>query len=64
VIVKGRWYWTNNREDLVPEGDPRAAFLAFPDGEEVGDDEAKRTDLVAKMQRGLSDKMARPVKNK
>ena len=64
MIVKGRWYWTDNREELVPEGDERAAFLAFPDGEEVGDEEARRTGLVAKMQRPALDKQMAVPKTK
>ena len=51
MIVSGRWYWTNEREELVPEGDPRAAFLAYPNGEEVADEEARRVGLKGKMQR-------------
>ena len=56
MIIKGRWYWTNNKEELVPEGDERAAFLAYPDGDEVGDDEARKLGLAAKMRRATSDK--------
>lgn len=59
MIVKGRWYWTDNKAELVPEGDERAAFLAYPDGDEVGDAEAERLGLAAKMQRALSDKMVK-----
>jgi hypothetical protein len=64
VIVHGRWYWTSDREDLVPEGDERAAFLAYPDGEEVGDEEARRTGLVAKMRRPVLDKQLAVPKTK
>lgn len=65
MIIHGRWYWTENKAELVPEGDVRAAFLAYPDGEEVGDDEAARLGLKAKMLQATSDKMLKAgVKNK
>lgn len=31
---------------LVREGDPEAAFLAYPEGEELADEEAKRSGLL------------------
>lgn len=65
MIVRGRWWWTDQtRTELVPEGDPRAAFLAYYDGEEVGDLDAKQTGIWAKMQAVPEDKMLRASKNK
>jgi hypothetical protein len=44
-IVQGRWYWTVDRSRLVPESDPAAAFLAYPHGEKIPDDEAVKVGL-------------------
>lgn len=45
MIVKGRWFWTGDRTRLVPESDPAAAFLAYPSGVEISDEEARRVGL-------------------
>lgn len=63
MIVVGRWYWTTEKARLVPEGDPDAAFLAYPDGTEIPDGEAERVGLllapVEKLAPQLQDKMLR-----
>jgi hypothetical protein len=64
IVVPGRWYWTNDRADLVPEGHPDAAFLAYPAGEEIPDEEARLSGLAAKLQAPTQDKMLRPTKTK
>jgi hypothetical protein len=53
-VVRGRWYWTADKSRLVGEGDPEAAFLAYPAGTEIPDGEAKRVGLPA----GAAAKMA------
>jgi hypothetical protein len=45
VIVEGRWCWNANRSRLVREGDPEAAFLAYPAGVSISDEEARRVGL-------------------
>jgi len=62
--VQGRWYWNATRTAIVPEGDTDAAFLAYPHGEEIPDEEAKMVGLSAKMQRPTGDKMDKDLKNK
>lgn len=64
MIVKGRWFWTGDRKRLVLEGDPEAAFLAYPSGVEISDLEARRVGLqqdpkpaVRKSVRKPADKM-------
>ena len=64
VVVTRRWYWTNNQADLVPEGDPSAAFLAYPAGEVLSDEEARRSGLLAKMAAPVDDKMMKQTKTK
>lgn len=64
MIIKGRWYWNADRTELVPEGDVTAAFLAYPDGEEVGDDEAKQLGLKAKMAKATQNKIMKETQNK
>lgn len=46
MIVEGRWCWTADHKRLVLEGDPDAAFLAYPSGEWVSDEEAHRVGLI------------------
>jgi hypothetical protein len=46
VIVEGRWCWTADHKRLVLEGDPDAAFLAYPSGQWVSDEEAHRVGLI------------------
>lgn len=53
MIVKGRWFWTADRSRLVSDGDPDAAFLAYPSGAQISDEEARRMGLL---------KVAEPVK--
>lgn len=44
--VPRRLYWVADRSRLVPHGDPEAAFLAFPAGTELSDEEARRFGLL------------------
>jgi hypothetical protein len=43
--VEGRWYWTAARDRLVAEGDPEAAFLAYPAGTVIPEREARQVGL-------------------
>lgn len=45
--VPERLYWTADRTRLVRHGDVEAAFLAWPAGEEIPDEEARRCGLLA-----------------
>jgi hypothetical protein len=45
--VKERLYYTEDRRRLVRHNDPEAAFLAFPVGFELTDDEARRFGVLA-----------------
>jgi hypothetical protein len=40
--VPRRLYWTADRSRLVEHGDMEAAFLAYPAGEEISMEEARR----------------------
>lgn len=40
--VTERLYFTEGRDRIVRHGDPAAAYLAFPIGEELSDEEATR----------------------
>ena len=69
MIVKGRWFWTADRKRLVLESDPEAAFLAYPDGTQVADEEARRVGLLKretarKAVRKPADKMMPAPENK
>jgi hypothetical protein len=44
-VERHKW-WTADRSRLVDSGDPGAAFLAYPAGSEVPDDEARRVGLL------------------
>jgi hypothetical protein len=46
-VVQGRWCWTADKSRLVPDGDPDAAFLAYPAGTEIPESEASRVGLPA-----------------
>lgn len=53
MIVDRHW-WRTNDGDLVPDGDPRAAFLAYPKGHEIPDHLAEKVGLAAAV-RALAD---------
>jgi hypothetical protein len=61
VIVAGRWCWNTDRSRLVHDGDPDAAYLAYPAGVTISDEEARRVGLlqdpVKKSVRKPADKM-------
>jgi len=46
MIVEKRLYRTTDGK-LVEEGDPDAAFLAYPAGAELSDEEARREGLLS-----------------
>lgn len=46
MIVKGRMWHTADKQRLVPDGDPEAAFLAFTPGQEVPDGLAAELGLL------------------
>jgi hypothetical protein len=52
--------WRTNDGRLVLTGDPAAAILAYPTGEEMSDDEAVRLGIVA----AVAGKPVREVKDK
>lgn len=54
-----RLYVTADRATVVPEGDPRAAFLLVAEGGELPESEARRYGLIpeAKEQPKAADKM-------
>jgi hypothetical protein len=54
-VEKHKW-WNSTRTRLVDTGDPEAAFLAYPRGTDVPDDEARRVGLTAD-----SARLAAPV---
>lgn len=41
MILDKHWWWTNERESIVPDGHPDAAFLAFAKGHELADNLAR-----------------------
>lgn len=60
--VRQRLYHTADKSRLVTESSPEAAFLAFPAGAEMSDEEAERFGVAA-FEKSLRprDKMQRPV---
>lgn len=68
MFVTDRRVYRTTDGRLVEEDDPRAAFLAYPEGAEVADEEARRVGLAAfaekagsKARAKLADKaVARP----
>lgn len=46
-VVPERLYYNADRRRLVGHGDPEAAFLAFPAGAELSDDNARRSGVTA-----------------
>lgn len=55
---------TADREKVVEDGDPNAAFLLGNEGSEVPDDEAKRLGLGSKKAAEPANKAAKPAANK
>jgi hypothetical protein len=45
VKVQQRLCWDSTRRRLLPDGHPDAAFLAYPAGTEVSDEEARRVGI-------------------
>lgn len=64
--VPRRLYWVADRSRLVGHGDPEAAFLAFPPGEELSIEEARRFGLLDTVDTPVSAEKLRgePLRNK
>jgi hypothetical protein len=67
-VVKERLYHTADKQRLVRHGDPEAAFLAFTVGQELTDDELRRSGVAAfyatPEASGSTPKMGRTSANK
>jgi hypothetical protein len=46
MILDKHWWHTADKADLVPDGDERAAFLAYPKGMEIPDDTARKLGIL------------------
>jgi hypothetical protein len=46
MILDKHWWHTADKANLVPDGDERAAFLAYPRGMEIPDDTARRLGIL------------------
>lgn len=64
VTIDQRWYFTEDRTELVPEGDTRAAFLYLIPGEEILKSEATRLGIVKRVGRPPGSKNRRPQEDK
>lgn len=62
-LTEKLWY-TADKKSVVPDGDPRAAFLLGLPGRLIGDDEAVRLGLVANEPKPTEEKAAEPAANK
>ncbi len=59
-MITGKRLWRTNDGDLVPDGHPDAAFLAYGPGDQVPDDVAEGLKLKAPTE----NKMQLPAENK
>ena len=65
VKITERLYLTADKERVVPEGDPEAAFLFATPGKEISAEDAEKYSLGAKKQAAKpADKQASPAPNK
>lgn len=62
VTADRKLWFTADKESVVEDGDPKAAFLACSEGDELDDETAKRLGLKSKAR--PSDKQAPAPANK
>lgn len=64
VTVNRRLWLTADRDTLVEDGDPRAAYLWAIEGDQVTQEEAERVSYQPKSRRQPPNKMAAPAEDK
>lgn len=68
MILKERLWWTQDKKNIVKDGDPRAAFLLGAPGQTISDAIAKQYSIINGMLQKQGpipiNKMSKPPKNK
>lgn len=65
MATADRKLWlTADKETVVEDGDPKAAFLLASPGDELSDDDVKRYGIKVKQAAPAEDKQAEPAEDK